>query len=299
MDAEYYTESEGECELNKLVSKCLEMKPNMRKASTKRPVGRPKKSFKTPNSFCELLDPSFLRPFGNESSDIGYDKPLTEYECQDDIRNIMDNASVEIKHDIGKMSAKLNKLFTVMGSLLDRVEKLEKRDSEYLEQFRSQEKRITELESRIEENDRKSMLNRALLTYENINTASESLKTDVTKFLTLELKLAPLIMNGLTVSSFGRGNHTVLLEFATFEGKRELFRAKKSLYNQDKNKYKSLYVNEFLTKNKAELLRKARSMKKENKFHSAFSFDGRVYVRIHEKDDRMIIQDMTDLEKYS
>jgi O-phosphoseryl-tRNA(Cys) synthetase len=125
------------------------------------------------------------------------------------------------------MSTKLNKLFAVMNVLVDRVEILETTITKNNELIEGQGRRISELEGRAEEQDRKMTLNKVLLTYEKINSSSDTLKTEVSRFLTVEMKIAPAVMSGIIISKFGRGSHTVILELSSIEAKREVFRAKK------------------------------------------------------------------------
>jgi hypothetical protein len=261
----------------------------MRSAGNKRKVGRPKNS-----TICdEQQEQGFQCSI---DSAVGSSRSKNDMESGS-VRNLMQDVSLELKHDLEKMSTKLNRVFVVMNALVDRVEELEKIVQENSERTQCQERRIIELEWRTEEQDRKTALNKVLLTYEKINTSSNSLRADVSKILTAEMKISPEVVNGIVISKFGRGNHTVMLELSSLETKREIFRGRKNLSNDDKIKYRNLYVNEFLTRKKAELLKKARDLKKNRRIHTAFSFNGKVYIKLHVDDDKIIVRDMSDLLK--
>lgn len=298
IDEEYITESEGESDLSKLESKCHKATPAYRKSEAKRKPGRPRKYNKSNNV---LLKADFLRPFPEELKNkdcASSEKVGATFDSSDDVRKLMEDVSADLKQDLGSLSSKLNRLFSVMTVLVERVDDLEKRDRGHVEHLRLHDKRICELESRLEESERRATLNKALLTYDNINSNSDSLKTDVSKFLTDKMKLSPAVMSGLVVSRFGKGDHTVLLEFSSVDCKREIFRSKKKLYNDENANYSTLFVNDFLTKNRSVILKKARDLKKERRIHSAFSFDGNVYIKVHDGDEKMIVRDISVLLEF-
>jgi myosin heavy subunit len=267
---EYITaESDGERCIDELLNRCLKSVPEL-KNKAKNKVGRPKKSTR---STTKLLDPELPCPNVDHRSanSVGVSRKKSKLNFSEGIRDVMEDVSTNLKDDLVRMSSKLDRIFNVLNELMKRVDALEQKDEEYAQRFSHQEKRINELEARLEESDRKATLNKAILTFEKIDSASNNLEADVSKFLSVNMKLTPSVMNGLLISRFGRGGHTVLLEFSSVEARRQIFRARKNLINMDEGRrYETLYVNDFLTRNKVEILKKAREMKREGRIH-AFS----------------------------
>lgn len=292
--------SDSDTDVNKLEEKCMSAKPKLRSdniKATSKNRGRP--SLKTKNKAKFELDPTFLRPNQKASSTVKSkttNNHQVDEEGQTDFRSMIAGVSFELKDDLSKITSKLNSLFTMINSLVDRVEELENESTLQKNDIMNQGRRILELEQKTEENDRKSKVNSVLLTHSKIDSSSKSLSVDIGKFMTEELKLNAHVVDMTAISRFGRGNGTVLLELPSFEAKKQLYRAKKQLCATKNPEYDELYINDFLTRKKSELLKKARDLKKTKRIHTAFSMDGNVFIRIQERGERMLIREMSDLE---
>ena len=69
----------------------------------------------------------------------------------------------------------------------------------------------------------------------------------------------------------------VLIKFATYRSRHRVYANRKALYSENSNV--RLYLNEDLTRRRAQLLAKARSLKKEGKILGAWSADGRLFIK--------------------
>ena len=252
------------------------------------------------------LNDSFLRPFGKDKKKTnGKENKISKNESGvNEVRSLIQDMTSDLGNDLNKLNQKFSKISTVLNALVDRVEKLEERDAEHCRMHTENGKRISKLqkscnvlERNYEELDRKSRLNKVVLTCDQIKVDSSSLHKDTIKFLTDKMNLDSQLKTHIHVSKFGKGKHTVMLELPSTIVKKHLFRAKKEIMDSD-NAPKMLFLNEFLTKRKAELLKKAREMKKDKLLHSAYVFEGNVFVRESGDSDNVIIHTIQDLEDF-
>ena len=160
------------------------------------------------------------------------------------------------------------------------------------------EKRISDLESSVEENERKLRLNKVLITYGEFGVESPTLQDDVCKFLIDSMKLDPQMLNGTRVEKFGKGGHTLLIELPSTNVKKEIFKARANLRRNGNPICNNLFVNDFLTRRKVELFKKTRELKKNGKIQSTFTFDGNVYIKMAEGANRKLIRGPSDLNGY-
>ena len=60
-----------------------------------------------------------------------------------------------------------------------------------------------------------------------------------------------------------------------------------------------IYINEALTQTRSELFRKTRELVKSRKLHSCWTFDGRIYAKLHGVHGRkIIISSVDDLDQF-
>lgn len=299
-DGDDYYDMENDA-LDQLVKKCKDAKPEYRYTRS-----QAKKSSQNGN---KLLDDSFLRPFGKGKKSISTSNKQNKTSNEgnvSDVRGLIQGMTSDLGNDLENLNKKFNKISTVLNALAERIEQLEERDAEHYRKHIENDRKISklqksckDLEKNCEELDRRSRLNKAILTCDQINVDSPSLITDIKKLLTEKMKLDSHLTDNIDVSKFGKGKHTVMLELPSVMIKRHLFRSKKEIMNAD-HAPKMLFINEFLTKKRAELLKKAKGMKKNKKLYSAYTFEGNVFVRESESDDcdAVIIHTTQDLEEF-
>lgn len=108
------------------------------------------------------------------------------------------------------------------------------------------------------------------------------------------LKLPDGLINQIAISKFGRSTSTVLLDLPSLAARFTIFERKSKLRTNETYKY--LYINEFLTKRNAELMKQARKRKKEKRLHSVFTLNGQVYVKRSEGGEKQLILNVNDLD---
>lgn len=87
----------------------------------------------------------------------------------------------------------------------------------------------------------------------------------------------------------------IIIKFATYRSRQRVYSKKKDLFTREPNKPR-LFLNEDLTKPRAQLLAKARSYKRDNRLKGAWSADGRLLVLTNRNVVRPI-RSITDLEQ--
>ena len=90
----------------------------------------------------------------------------------------------------------------------------------------------------------------------------------------------------------------LIVKFATYRARNRFIRGRHNL--KDIDKYDNVYINEDLTKQRSELLFKARKLQKDKDSHvsQAWSWDGRIFVKDVD-DECQLISDERDLEQFS
>jgi hypothetical protein len=73
----------------------------------------------------------------------------------------------------------------------------------------------------------------------------------------------------------------ILLKFSTYRTRHRIYSRRKALYTEDENSPK-LFLNEDLTKRRAQLLAKARALKKKKTIAGAWSADGRLFIKTND-----------------
>ena len=280
---EYFSDSETD-NVDVLYNKCINAKPVTR-SQTNSALKSNKKPYTvthTGNKKAEKsLPPDFLQiDEGNNNMD-----------------DLMENVSSELKNDMNNMSSKLNKLLQIMSAMRVRVESLENKVAHQDQVIQGQSKQIARLENQYEEMERKSRQNKVLLTDNVIKASSQALHADVLKLFTDKLKLSTKELKEFSVTKFGKSPHTVLVEFESLNAKKTLFKTLRNVRTETPEVTKDFFINDFLTKKRTELLKHARQLKKEEVLASAYSFEGNVYNKHEEDSDSQRVLSLSDFNK--
>ena len=94
---------------------------------------------------------------------------------------------------------------------------------------------------------------------------------------------------GRTAATTKMRHRDIIVKFATYNARHRLYSMRKELRNTDMNK---VFINEDLTTSK--LLFDARSLVRSNKLKSAYSSDGKIFIRDH-NDHRSVVRCDIDL----
>lgn len=89
----------------------------------------------------------------------------------------------------------------------------------------------------------------------------------------------------------------IIVKFSTYNARHRLFQKRKELRETDNELLKSVYLNEDLTKFRSEILFEARSLRRAKKLNSAYSSDGKIFVR-DLQDRRHQVSSLDDLVKF-
>ena len=255
---EYFTDSDTETDLNLLIKNCLNAKPEMmsaKKVNNSASAAAMTTRASAKKKAEEILQDDFLRLDKGKNSILPQNTGSME--------NLLASVSDDLKNDMSNVSSKLDRLLNVMNHMAGRINDIEDKVSDQETTILLQNEKIADLEMKIEDNESKLLQNKVILTHKDLNANSTNLRQDVTKFFTDKMNLPTELAYGFTVSKFGTGAHTLLIEFFVMEHKRALYKARRSLWQNDNPIHKDLFINDFLTKKRAELMKLAREMKKK------------------------------------
>ena len=96
------------------------------------------------------------------------------------------------------------------------------------------------------------------------------------------------------------GPRPIIVRFRSYRAKSELYKSKKHLKSVSLNNYfhnaEAVYINENLTNHRRELFTKVRKFKKINNWHSAWTIDGKIFVRKSPSDQVYRVYEVEDLD---
>lgn len=95
----------------------------------------------------------------------------------------------------------------------------------------------------------------------------------------------------------GGRHRDIIVKFATYGARQRIYLKRMDLRESENGDMKTVFINEDLTKIRSKLLFDARTLVKGDKLKSAYSADGKIFVRDN-SDDRYLIKTKADLLKY-
>ena len=223
------------------------------------------------------------------------------------LKNIVNDAFNDVQDDMGnvkssmeKLSLRMNKLFTAMNTVAKRVDDLENVSNAHEINIEQNTKEVTVLKSEVENLRREACNSKLILNYDKINTSSQNYVTSIKNLLLNDLKLSVSFVNSIGIYKFGQTKHTIVLQLASSAHKKDIFLAKKQLLSgEQKQNYKGLFINEFLTRKNSIIMKTARQLKKDKKLKTAYSINGIVYVKKLDEDEGVRITYVSDLDKFN
>lgn len=114
----------------------------------------------------------------------------------------------------------------------------------------------------------------------NIARACHVLLSEIDRFHRVYTRRPPAASNTKTRPA------DIIVKFVSYRSRAAFFKGKTELKSNPT--YKGVSINDDLTRPRAELLRNARSLVRNNKLNSAWSYDGRIYVRCTNGSRRLI-----------
>lgn len=193
----------------------------------------------------------------------------------------------------------------VTTSLNERLNALESENQELKDQVKTLTARVNDLETHkisfnhlldtAEQYSRRACLRIAGVP-ESMEESTDSIVLDIAKACGVDLTLSDIDRSHRVRSRNSADNKKqtadIIVKFVSYRSRAAFLSTKRDLKKTEK--YKSVFINEDLTRHRANLLRVARSHVKSNALKSAWSYDGRIYIR-YPDDSRRLIHSMDDL----
>jgi len=92
----------------------------------------------------------------------------------------------------------------------------------------------------------------------------------------------------------------IIVRFRSYRAKSELYKARKHLKSASLSNYfqntEAVYINENLTNYRRDLFAKVRKFKKNNNWHSAWTMDGKIFIKKYQSDQVKRIYEAEDLK---
>ena len=217
-------------------------------------------------------------------------------------RKQLEESLQDISSDLMNVQNKFSVIVKSISHILDKVEDLEKRivtlentppQPSYASVLDSNPpndpsplSRIDKLEFVTSEEERKNRLLNLTITHADIDVSHPDLDVHTNQFLQQKLNMSPREIDANVYVQKTRRPNTVMLKLSDKKFKSFIYSARKTLRNSSSN-LTGLYINEYLTSYNYTLLKKLKTEKKrrnENNlpnFNSVYSFEGRVFVKLH------------------
>ena len=85
----------------------------------------------------------------------------------------------------------------------------------------------------------------------------------------------------------------IIVKFVSYRFRAAFLQCKSKLKNS--SKYKGVYINEDLTRSRTEILRAARDLVRRRLIHSAWTYDGRIFIKVSIDGKRLLVSSLEDL----
>ena len=287
-EEDFYTDVDEDLQL--LENELLHAKPELRRNPPRNvKLSTKNKSSSAGKTKGNQLPDDFLRINKAKESENMNDKS-----DETDIVEAMGNTVVDIKEDVLGLNNKLTRMLTLMRQFSGKIQSLETKIVQQEVIIKRQDKEIQQLYTKCDSNERMIRSDKVIMSSPKINTDTDNYHEGVKNILHDALTLSQTTTDQITISRFGSTNNVVLLQLPSIAVKLNIFRAKKLL--RGNKTYENLFINEFLSEKNAAIMKAARELKKKKQLYSVFSFDGRVYVKKRENDDRHLIQNLSQLQ---
>ena len=152
---------------------------------------------------------------------------------------------------------------------------------------------------KIEVNDDKLEIQKLLSKAEDIEQKMHNEKIIITckleknrsiiETISKKLKIPMEQMHGLVAENFGNLEDKFLIKTINSTIKSKIFKAAKTERPND------LFVNEFLVKRRQKLMYDLRTMKRQGRFSSVYSFNGDIFVKYHNNNNYFHIKSLNDI----
>lgn len=257
----------------------------------KKKRGRPRKNNGKPKSTTtNVLDfagaplpDNFLRLDNQHNVSSGPSKDLISNN-----NSSMENLLQSLVNELGFMRTAVTKLTDKITDALGKIGDLERENAELKEACKQKDEKILSLEMEKDEIDQNTRANCLIMSGEKVVNMKQNVPETLSKIFTQTLKLKPRNPVNFSYRMSGDGAK-VLLTIDNYNDRAAIFTAVRKI------KPNGLYINEFLTPRRQELLYELRKLKKEERIFSAFSSNGKIYYRLSNDSDRVLVKSMSDV----
>ena len=196
------------------------------------------------------------------------------------VNNVVSEATDALKDEIQHLRDENASLQSENESLRERISKVES-DNDSLEQYtRRNSVRISGIPEELSENTDGIILKLA----EKLDVPITSADIDRSH------RVGKPDNRGRTAATTRMRHRDINVKFATYNARHRLYSMRKELRNTDMNKVLAkVFINEDLTTYRLKLLFDARSLVRNNKLKSAYSSDGKIFIRDH-NDHRSVVR---------
>lgn len=143
-------------------------------------------------------------------------------------------------------------------------------------------KRVNELEFRLQNQEQYSRRNCAVVTGipepKDGKENTDDIILKLAKDMGMDLKPCDISRSHRLRSRRNKAPRDIVFRFVSYNKRAQFFKSKKSL--REKEKYKSVYVQEHLTTQRAGVFYEARRLRKEGAIENTWTYDGRICVKI-------------------
>ena len=180
------------------------------------------------------------------------------------------------KNDIGCLNNE-NK------SIKTQIETLHQNNNDLNNEINNQKLEFDKLLSRSEDMEQKMHNDKIII------TCTLEKNRSIIETLSKKLKIPKEQMDGLIVENFGNLQNKFIIKSITSTAKSNFFKAAKTERPHD------LFINEFLTKKREKLLYDLRTMKRQGRFSSVYTFNGDIYVKYQNNNTSFNIKSLNDI----
>lgn len=249
-----------------------------------------------------------------ETASSACSQPETTHESL--VKSVMAEITDQLKTTISEhvnasVTAMAQSVADIISSTLnDRMTAIESENKRLNEQVRQLTDKINELENHkqmtsksldtAEQYSRRSCL-RISGVAETPDESTDDIVLNIARACDVEMTLAEIDRSHRVPtrkpSAAGKSHpHDIIVKFVSYRSRAALYSGKSRLKNNDN--FTRVYINEDLTRLRASLLRSARQLVKINKVTSAWSHDGRIFVKCIDGSRRLIssIDDINNLQ---
>lgn len=201
---------------------------------------------------------------------------------------------VDLTREIARLGTKLKSLQKEVDALKKSLSEMTVDNRKLTAVIETSKKSFTEQKIRLDGVDKKSRLLHSVLTWPGFSSIEKTnFRRDVKDVLSQTLRLSTNFLDRFVFRRIGSDGNKIFATALDEVDKSALFTTVRSLRPDN------FYVNEYLTKENADLFYQLRKMKKDGHFSSVYSFRGDIYVKKSRGARSVLVTDLQAARKLS